>query len=180
LDVGDEVEFTINRKNPKKLSAENIAKLKNNSIKPNYSLLSGTYKGKIVQTLRSQIASSLNGQDTNPGDDNYYGKIQLIGDKKDQSENATYYQYGMFSLNDKKSHFQIGDLVTFQLIALADSNKKAFNISLTNQQESNQQQQQYNQRNSRSNDFKKGKVESIKGHVSAHLGFFFYILNIFF
>jgi hypothetical protein len=165
LDVGDEVEFTINRKNPKKLSAENIAKLKNNSVKSNYSLVSGTYKGKIVQTLRFQIINNSNGQEVNPSDDNYYGKIQLIGDKKDQTENATFYQYGMFSLNDKKSHLQIGDLVTFQLIALPDSTKKAFNICLLNQQESNQQQQQYNQRNGRSTDFKKGKIESIKGHV---------------
>jgi hypothetical protein len=34
LDVGDEVEFTINRKNKQKLCAENVCKLQNGTIKP--------------------------------------------------------------------------------------------------------------------------------------------------
>ncbi len=37
LEIGDEVEFIINRKNPQKFCAESIEKIKSGTIKPNVS-----------------------------------------------------------------------------------------------------------------------------------------------
>ena len=72
----------------------------------------------------------------------------------------------MFSLNDKKFLLQVGDLVSFQLGTCFDGTKKAANIQYiaeNQQQQSNQSRQRNN--NNNTNEFKKGKIDSIKGHV---------------
>jgi len=141
-------------------------------------------KGKILQPLRSHsnnANSNFNANNTNSQeqvDDAYYGKILLINDNKKEGENQpkkVIYQFGMFSLSDKRNYFQNGDLVTFQLIE--SGNKKfAYNINYTQSpQEQQQMQQQQQQTRTRGNttslssnnyngDFKRGKVDSVKGH----------------
>lgn len=92
-------------------------------------------------------------------DESYYGKVMVTSSKKD---NETVYEFGLCSLSDKKKCFQIGDLVTFQLASYTDGVRKAFNLQL--------QSQQQEQRNQRGNsDYKKGRIDSIKGHVNIFL-----------
>lgn len=171
LEVGDEVDFIINRKirGDQKICAESINKLKNGSIKPN-NLSSTIYKGRIVQQLRSHsLSSNVNimnysqEQHQTIVDESYYGKVMVTSSKKD---NETVYEFGLCSLSDKKKCFQIGDLVTFQLASFTDGVRKAFNLQLQSQQ-----QEQRNQRGN--NDNKKGRVDSIKGHC----GFIEYSIN---
>lgn len=167
LDVGDEVEFKINRKTrgDQKICAESLVKLKSGSIKP-MNVSSAVYKGRIVQQLRSHsLTSNANimnfSQDQHQlqaaVDDVYYGKVQVSSSKK--SENDTIYEFGLTSLQDKKKCFQIGELVTFQLASFQDGVKRAYNLQ--------GQQSQSQDRASRGNDLKRGKIESIKGHVSS-------------
>lgn len=113
----------------------------------------GVLKGRINQVLRPH--NQLSEQSTE-----YYGKIQVISDsaKKEPS-----YQFGLFSLADKKVTLQVGDIVSFQLIEGPDGAKKAFNILLvqpapTDQSERNEKQ------GGKNKEFKKGKIESLKGH----------------
>ena len=88
------------------------------------------------------------------------------------SANDSSYQFGLFSLSDKKLSLQVGDLVSFQLGTCFDGTKKAANIQYIaeNQQQQQQQSNQSRQRNN-NNDFKKGKIDSIKGHVRKYLNF---------
>ena len=86
-------------------------------------------------------------------DDAYYGKVLLVSTKKDVSE--TTYEFGICGLSDKKKCFQLNDVVSFQLGSYQDGVKKAVNLQL--QSVSNSQ---------RANDLKKGKIDSMKGHVS--------------
>lgn len=183
LDVGDEVEFKINRKNKTKLCAESVTKLPSGTlIKPATKNQSNIVilKGKIVQPLRSHsnnVNSNFNSSMNNSQeqvDDAYYGKILLINtDNNNKKENENnnkkiIYQFGMFSLNDKRNFHQNGDLVTFQLIE--SGNKKfAFNVNYT--QISNQQEVSQRSRNGASisnsnnnSEYKRGKIDSIKGH----------------
>lgn len=164
LDVGDEVEFKINRKTrgDQKICAEALVKLKSGSIKP-MNVSSAVYKGRIVQQLRSHsLTSNANTMNSSQDqqqaavDDVYYGKVQVSSSKK--SENDTIYEFGLTSLQDKKKCFQIGELVTFQLASFQDGVKRAYNLQ--------GQQSQSQDRASRSNDLKRGKIDSIKGHVS--------------
>lgn len=187
LEVGDEVEFKINRKNKQKMCAENVFKLTSGTIKPasNCLIQAQIYKGKIIQPLRSHsnnansnFNSNTNSQDQI--DDAYYGKILLINEKKDNAADLNgngkkiFYQFGMFSLNDKRNFFQNGDMITFQLIDYGNK-KFAHNINYTQtsqeQQQMQQQQQQSRTRggttslsSSGNSEFKRGKVDSVKGH----------------
>lgn len=81
------------------------------------------------------------------------------------------YQFGLFSLSDKKVNLQLGDIVSFQLVDFSDgSARKAFNILLVQQAQVDQSftaEKQSDKQAVRSREFKKGKVESVKGHVSA-------------
>jgi cold shock CspA family protein len=176
LDIGDEVEFKINRKTrgDQKICAESLVKLKTGTIKPN-NISSTIYKGRIVQQLRSHnFSSNLNlinhSQEQHQSiiDEAYYGKVSVSSSKKDSNEAS--YDFGTFSLNDKKKCYQIGDLVTFQLGSFQDGVKKAFNLQLQQQQQSQQ-----DQRSGRGNssDLKKGKIDSMKGHC----GFIEYSIN---
>ena len=132
---------------------------------------SNVYKGKIIQPLRSHtnnpnsnLNSANNSQEQT--DDSYYGKVQLTNnDKSTSSNNDTTspkqtFQFGMFSLNDKRVYLQNGDLVTLQLIELPDGSKKAYNIQLVSS--SNQQDRPQVSRSR--NEYKKGRVDSVKGH----------------
>lgn len=159
LDVGDEVEFKINRKTrgEQKNCAESISKLNSGTIKP-FSVSSAVYKGRIVQQLRSHSftnnANIMNYSQEQPQslvDDAYYGKVLLVSTKKDVSE--TTYEFGICGLSDKKKCFQLNDVVSFQLGSYQDGVKKAVNLQL--QSVSNSQ---------RANDLKKGKIDSMKGH----------------
>jgi len=154
IEIGDEVEFIINRKNPQKFCAESIGKIKSGTIKPN-NIESTIYKGRIIQQLKPHNPTISAEQTT---DDTYYGKLQLISANKKDSKNDAIYQYGLYALSDKKQTFQVGDQVSFQLGSLSDGAKKtAFNI---------QQSQNEPQRTRASSvvDIKKGKIDSIKGH----------------
>lgn len=188
LDIGDEVEFIINRKNradqiePTKmrknrgeyLCAESITKLKSATIKPNH-VSSTLHKGRIVQQLRSHSLSSITNmanylqEHQQISTDAYYGKVLTISSKKD---NEATYEFGLCGLLDKKKCFQVGDIVSFQIGSLSDGVKRAFNVqSHQQQQQSQQDQSQRPQRGN--NDTKKGKIESMKGHC----GFIEYIMN---
>lgn len=171
LDVGDEVEFKINRKTrgDQKICAESLTKLKSGTIKAN-NISSTVYKGRVVQQLRSHsltsnvnIANYSQEQHQSIVDDAYYGKVVVTSSK---NNNETTYEFGLCSLVDKKKCFQIGDLVSFQLGTFQDGVKKAVNI---------QPQQQLHQGSSRNgnNDYKRGKIDSIKGHC----GFIEYAIN---
>ncbi|CAF0834579.1 unnamed protein product [Brachionus calyciflorus] len=152
LDIGDEVEFTINRKNKQKLSAENVCKIESKSPRCPNSPIPGVLKGKIIQALRSH--SGVNDQSNE-----YYGKIQVESNKKEPN-----YQYGIFSLSDRKIVLQIGDTVSFQLIETPDGSKKACNILLIQQAQQDQTERSNEKQQTRSKEAKKGKIESIKGH----------------
>ncbi|RNA22908.1 cold shock domain-containing E1 isoform X3 [Brachionus plicatilis] len=114
--------------------------------------LPGLLKGKIVQVLRSHNqVSEQSGE--------YYGKIQVISEsgKKEPS-----YQYGLFSLADRKISLRIGDIVSFQLIEGPDGSKKAFNVLVI--QSSSTDQVERTEKQPRSKELKKGKIDSLKGH----------------
>lgn len=140
----------------------------------------------MIQSLRSQNPnanqqnSSLN-YSNNPSqeqtDDVYYGKIQLINENNSANKNEPTYQFGLFSLNDKRLYLQQGDLISFQLIDLTDINNKkfAYNIQLIQQQSSANSQSDMTSvssssrlRAGASGEYKKGKIDSIKGH-SGHI-----------
>lgn len=168
LDIGDEVEFKINRKSrgDQKISAESLIKLRTGTIKPN-NLSTNVYKGRIIQQLKSQKPTNIGNfsQENNQStiDDAYFGKVMVISAKKD---NEATYDFGLSGLSDKKKCFQVGDLVTFQLGSLQDGVKKAFNLQLQSQPE--------NRNSTRGgSDLKKGKIDSIKGHC----GFIEYSVN---
>ena len=114
-------------------------------------------------------------------DDAYYGKILLIHNessskKQDETKPKVVYQFGMCSLADKKSYLQNGDIVTFQ------TGEKKFAQQVTCVQ-SSQPEQQNRSRNSNTttptnngpnlagNEYKKGKVDSVKGHCG-HIEYF--------
>ena len=80
----------------------------------------------------------------------------MTSSKKD---NETIYEFGLSSLLEKKKCFQVGELVTFQVAAFQDFVKRAYNLQA-------QQQPQPQDRAARGSDVKRGKVDSIKGHVS--------------
>jgi hypothetical protein len=110
----------------------------------------------------------------------YFGKISVLNEsKKDSSSANEVYQYGLFSLNDKKLSLQTGDIVSFQLIDCLDGNgaRRAFNVQLVQainpvSEQDGKKEQSGALRGAR--EVKRGKVESIKGHVS-HLFVLTYI-----
>lgn len=176
LDIGDEVEFKVNRKNrgDQKICAESLMKLKAGTIKPN-NLSTNLYKGRIVQQLKSQrLASSANfsTQENNQSniDDAYFGKVIVTSAKK--TDNEATYEFGLSGLADRKKCLQVGDLVTFQLGALQDGVKKAFSIQFQSQPE-NRNLNSNSASTRGANDLKKGKIDSIKGHC----GFIEYSIN---
>lgn len=126
----------------------------------------------MIQSLRSN-------QDQK--EDAYYGKIAVLGDKgsstslSSSNEHQAAYQFGVFSLNDKKTILQTGDIVSFQLIECQDSTgsvKRAYNVQLV--QAANPASLDLDQSsgkkdlNGRSRETKKGKVDSLKGHVTKY------------
>jgi cold shock CspA family protein len=183
FEIGVEVEFTINRKNRQKICADNVLRLANGTIKLN-PITKQVYKGKIVQPLKSHSnninnnSSNQDGQQTNSSsiDDAYYGKVQCLsvsGDdattsKSDDNVDSTFH-FGIFSLYDKKTCLQIGDIVSFELVSCPDGQIRAFNVQLpqsyTNNNDNRQQQSSLSTTRGM-NDYKKGKIDSIKGHVS--------------
>lgn len=82
--------------------------------------------------------------------DDYYGKVQICDDNGQLGDT---YSFGIGGLSDKKSQLQPGDKVTFQIGISQDGIKKAFNIT------------------KKTNEVKRGKIESIKGQVSIHKQF---------
>ena len=204
LEIGDAVEFTINRKNKQKIFAESVTKLPPTSgneqanggasikLPATIALSTTVYRGKVIQSLRSQssniTAANINSMSTQEQtDDIYYGKI-ASSDTHNANEPITV-QFGFFSLLDKRSFLQLGDLVTFQLIesvvneanaAAASLVRKAYNVSLLNAYATSSQESSAaissssssnataggRQQQRASNDFKRGRVDSIKGHVS--------------
>lgn len=88
-----------------------------------------------------------------------------------EGENAPVYYYGLFSLNDKKTSLQTGDLVVFQLIECRNGSQKAFNINVVqssqepNSSQSSQQQQQQQAAGGKKREPLKGRIDSMKGHV---------------
>lgn len=89
-----------------------------------------------------------------------------------EGENAPVYYYGLFSLNDKKTSLQTGDLVVFQLIECRNGSQKAFNINVvqssqeaSSSQSSQQQQQQQAAGGGKKREPLKGRIDSMKGHV---------------
>lgn len=130
----------------------------------------GVLKGKVIQALRSHaINQNINGQDQS--NDGYFGKIQVITDSANGKKDEIFL-FGMFSLSDKKITLQLGDIVSFQSVETpfdSASKKKAFNILLIQQAQTDQQlttsSDKQTDKSSRLRDLKKGKVESIKGHV---------------
>jgi len=156
LEVGDEVEFKINQKGDgdQNIFAEFISRLKSGTIKFLNVSSSTVYRGRIVQQLKhhsvkeSQTVHSY-------GHGVYYGKVLVTSPKKD---NESVYEFGIFGLGDRKKIFQVGEMVTFQLVNSAqDGSKKAVNLQLQN-----------SQGNGNNTDVKKGKIDSIKGHVSVN------------
>jgi cold shock CspA family protein len=187
IDVGDEVEFTINRKQKQKLFAECVQKLgpkaKQHIQAHDVNISPLVLKGRVIQPLRShssitqqQQQQQQNGASSSQEqiDDLYFGKIQLLTNEnnKQSKEDKEVYQFGLFGLNDKKLFLQNGDLVSFQLMDWPKSNsasfssKKAVNIQLI--QASNEISSTLaSNANARSRgELKRGKIESIKGHVS--------------
>jgi cold shock CspA family protein len=141
LEVGDEVEFKVKTsKSDQKLCVESLNKLKNGTIKlANMSQI--VLKGRITQQL-------------NPGlDEGYYGKVLVSSSKK---ENETCFEFGVYGVGNKKKGLQVGDIVTFQLGSFQDGIKRAVNLHV--------QEPRIAQRNGNSGEFKKGKIDSIKGH----------------
>lgn len=146
LEVGDEVEFKTNSKNTgdssqKQLCAESIVKLKSGTIKlTNMSQI--VLKGKITQLL-------------NPAQDDgcYYGKVLVSSSKK---ENESCFEFGVYGLGNKKKCLQLGDIVTFQLGSFVDGIKRAVNLYV--------QEARVGQRNGNGGEFKKGKIDHLKGH----------------
>lgn len=87
LEIGDLVEFSINRKAKQKLSAENVVKLVGRAAKKFKKSASGGGKplrGKVVQTLRSHTTNA-NGQEQT--DETYYGKIQVLSSTTTNNNN---------------------------------------------------------------------------------------------
>ena len=82
----------------------------------------------------------------------------------DSVSDSPFYYFGLFSLADRKSNLQLGDLVTFQLIDCRDETQKAFNMQVV-QSSQGQEAQQQAQQTGKARDSKKGKIESLKGHV---------------
>jgi len=177
--IGDLVEFNINKKNRQNVFAENVAKLAaKKQVKLFNNLSSTVHKGKVVQQLKYHSTSpkTPDADQSQTNDDEYYGKIQLVqsgNERKDSvgsssTENQTY-SFGLFSLNDKKINLQVGDLVSFQLATCHDGVKRVFNLQQANEQQQQQQQQTSTNRQQRNstnaNDLKKGKIETIKGNV---------------
>lgn len=177
--IGDLVEFNINKKNRQNVFAENVAKLAaKKQVKLFNNLSSTVHKGKVVQQLKYHSTSpkTPDADQSQTNDDEYYGKIQLVqsgNERKDSvgsssTENQTY-SFGLFSLNDKKVNLQVGDLVSFQLATCHDGVKRVFNLQQANEQQQQQQQQTSTNRQQRNstnaNDLKKGKIETIKGNV---------------
>lgn len=115
--------------------------------------LTGILKGRINQVLKPH--NQLSEQSTE-----YYGRVQVISDsvKKEPS-----YQFGLFSLADKKIILQLGDIVSFQLIEGPDGAKKAFNILLVKPASIDQVDRSEKQ-TGKNKEFKKGRIESLKGH----------------
>jgi hypothetical protein len=119
----------------------------------------------VVQTLRS------NNQEQK--EDVYFGKVAVLNESKNDSPTHEIYQFGLFSLCDKKLMLQTGDIVSFQLIDCLDGSgasfpRRAFNVQLLQAinpaSEQDGKKEVISTRASR--DVKRGKVESIKGHVS--------------
>ena len=168
LEVGDEVEFLINRKSKQKLCAENVCKQPVGTIFPTSVPLAAVLKGKVVQTLRG---NSQQQQEQKP-EDNYFGKIAVLSGGSSEQISGEVYPFGLFSLSDKKSALQSGDIVSFQLIDCVDGlsgsagslSRRAFNVQLV--QAANPSADLDAKKEQRSRELKKGKVENIKGHVS--------------
>ncbi len=66
---------------------------------------------------------------------------------------------------DRKLCLQVGDMVSFQIGTCYDGTKKAFNLQPITESQQHQQQQQSQSRQRNNNEVRKGKIESIKGHV---------------
>ncbi len=94
----------------------------------------------------------------------------MINEVKKESPTNEVYQFGLFSLSDKKLTLQTGDIVSFQLIDCLDGNgtRRAFNVQLVQAinpgSDQDGKKEQGAARGAR--EIKRGKVESIKGHVS--------------
>lgn len=151
LEIGDEVEFRINRRcqGDQKVCAESISRLKSGTIKLVNASSTTVYKGRIVQQLRSHGAKEYSQA---CGDEAYFGKVLVTSPKK---ENESVYEFGMFGLVNRKKNLQVGDMVTFQLVSFGqDGAKRAVNLQTLTPQG-----------NGSNSDVKKGKIDSIKGHV---------------
>jgi hypothetical protein len=137
----------------------------------------------VIQSLRSQNPNANNQNSSNYSnnpsqeqtDDLYYGKIQLINENSTSAKNEPTYQFGLFSLNDKRLYLQQGDVISFQLIDLIDMNNKkfAYNIQLIQQSSAGSQSDMISASSSSrlrgaGGEYKKGKIDSIKGH-SGHI-----------
>ena len=171
-------------------------------------MTSNLFRGKVTQVLRSGTNNSNSNQELTQAqiNDAYYGKIQTINspsEKKGRNQikfqfkplflkhlmsfnsldasNESFYQFGLFSLSDKQQNLQLGDVVSFQMGTFWDGSKKAFNIQVqqAQQQEPAVQQTQQQQEKLRRSDLKKGKIDSVKGHVSLilHLRMNFFVFN---
>ncbi|XP_074640508.1 cold shock domain-containing protein E1-like [Tubulanus polymorphus] len=115
LELGDEIEYTLSRKNSK-VCAESIRKLPKGSVSPE-ELLPGVYEGKIIRPMRI----------INPDQDEYCGLVQL---GHNDGPDVTSYAYGITGLADKRDFLQQGDLVKFQLCTVKSTGKvRATNIA---------------------------------------------------
>jgi hypothetical protein len=84
-----------------------------------------------------------------------------------------YYHFGLFSLAEKKANVQLGDIVSFQLVDCRDKSQKAFNLQVVQSSQpqdasstaASLSQAATQQTAGKSRDAKKGKIESLKGHV---------------
>ena len=110
LNIGDLVEFVVNKKNRLNLTAENVSKLslkKANQTKIYSNLSSTVYKGRITQLLKiqqnNQSKQNFDEQTQQQIDDQYFGKIQQISTSNERknsvgsSNDSTIYKFGLFS-----------------------------------------------------------------------------------
>ncbi|XP_033741037.1 cold shock domain-containing protein E1-like isoform X1 [Pecten maximus] len=117
LDLADEVEYAVTRKNAK-VSAENIRRVPKGTI-PVEEILrdQGVLKGKIVRPMRI----------VNPEQEEYCGLVQV--DPADEGAKPVCYPYGITSLADKRDFLQTADAVKFQLAVGKNGATRAVNIA---------------------------------------------------
>ncbi|XP_065063770.1 cold shock domain-containing protein E1-like [Rhopilema esculentum] len=137
LVLGDEVEFSVSKKNGK-ISGERITKIPNGSIVQE-NILPEFLDGVVMKPIRIW----------DPEQDEYEGLIDITDPSKaNECEDEAVpllYSFGITSLVNKKEPLQIGDKVTFQIaIDQAGIKQRAMNVTSVR-------------------DLCKGKVESVKG-----------------